>query len=132
MLLNGRCVVGARGLESFRGLSDRDERAREQVEDFEVLRIRLEAELELRQRLEAVLVAASALEVELRRYPRIARLGAEMQDSLDDLQRVVTATKPDQQLRGLGSHRALVNDLRFVRLLPPGLEPAAEVGLGFM
>ena len=29
----------------------------------------------------------------------------------------------DQQLRGLGSHRALVNDLRFVRPSAPGWDP---------
>src|SRR6185503_19124165 len=79
-------------------LTDRGERLREQSERVEVLRVGLEADLELGQRLQAVL-ARAALQVELRGDPRVAGIGPKMQDALDDLEGVLAALQVQKQLR---------------------------------
>ena len=86
-------------LDGLRRLANRDEGARQQVEDFDVLRVRLETQLKLGERLEPVLLS-SPLEVELSGDARVTRLDPKVQDALDDFERVVAALQSDQELSG--------------------------------
>ncbi len=84
-------------LDRFGLLPDQRECLREQAERVEILRVRLEADLQLGQRLEAVF-ASAALQVQLGGHPGIARVELEVQDALDHLERVVTPLEAQQQL----------------------------------
>ena len=84
-------------LERLGFLPDEREGASEQAQRVEVAWIGLEANLELRERLQAVF-ARAALDVELGRDARVARVHAEMQDALDDFEGVFAALEVDEKL----------------------------------
>lgn len=77
-------------LDGLGRLADLVERLREQRERVEIARVGLEADLQLRERLQAV-VRLVAREVELRGDARVRRVGLVVQEALDDLQRVLAA-----------------------------------------
>ena len=87
-------------LDRLGALTDRVERAREERERVEVARVRLEADLELRERLHAVLRLASR-EIELGADPSLLGIGLVMEQALEHLQRVVAPANP-RELRGGG------------------------------
>jgi hypothetical protein len=80
-------------------LADRREGAREEREGVEILRVRLEADLQPRQRLHAVVLLV-AREVKLGRDPRVHGVGAVMEQALDDLQRIIPAAETNELRRG--------------------------------
>ena len=109
---------------AFGALTDRDERSRQQVEDLDVLRVRLETQLKLGERLKTVL-RSSALEVELGGDARVTRLDPEVQDALDDLERVVPALRV-----GSGARRPSRTSRWLRRRLARGSRPPPAAGAG--
>ncbi len=91
-------------LDALARLTELAERAREEIERREILRVRLNAELELRERLHPV-VRRAALEIELGGEARLCGLGAVVEQALEDLERVVSATELDEQRGGLAELR---------------------------
>jgi hypothetical protein len=84
-------------LDRLRPLADDDERAREQTERLDVLRVRLEADLQLRER-EHPVVGLPAREVHLRGETCEADLGAVVEQALEDLERVVVPAELDEDV----------------------------------
>ena len=82
-------------LDRFCFLADGGKRPPEQTQGIQILRVRLEADLQLRQRVQAVLWLV-AVQVELRRQARVLGILLEVEDALDDLERVITPAQPEQ------------------------------------
>ncbi len=91
-------------LDRLGRLADVIERAREQAEGVEVSGVRLKADLELGQRLHAV-VGCTSRKVELGSNPRVRGLGLMMKQPLNHLERVVAATELRQLPRRDGELR---------------------------
>jgi hypothetical protein len=81
------------------GLPDLRERAGEEAESVEIARVRLEAHLELRERLHPV-VRGVAREVDLGGGARLRRVGLVVEEPLDDLERVFFASELRELARG--------------------------------
>ena len=96
--------------DGFRRLPDGDERTREQTQGIEVLRVCLEADLQLGERKHAV-ARLAPFKVELRRLARERRVVAVMQQALEDLQCVFAAFETNQNLRGSRKMRNRLFDL---------------------
>jgi len=112
-------------LDRFGLLPDQHKGLSEQTQRVQVLRVGLEADLQLRERLQAVL-ARTALQVQLGRDPGIARVQLEMQDAFDHLERVVLALQAEQQLgRGPEGLDSLVQTLNAGSAPRPGADAGA-------
>ncbi len=86
-------------LDALGRLSDRGERAREEGKGVEVLRVGLEAELQLRQRLHPVVLRV-AREIELGGDAGMRGVGLVMEEPLDHLERVVPPPQAHELRRG--------------------------------
>ena len=102
-------------LDRLARLTDGAERPRQQVERLEVLRVGLEADLQLREREHAV-VGAAALEVERGRAARGVGVGAVVQQPLEHLERVVAAPEAQQHVDGGAEAGDRVADLADARV----------------
>jgi len=84
-------------LDGLGFLTDQQEGLSQQAERIQILGIGLEADLQLGQRGHAV-IARGLAQVQLGCHAREAWIGIEMQDALDDLERVVAALQVEQEL----------------------------------
>ncbi len=84
-------------LDGLRGLAKAIERARQEAEGLQILGVRLERDLKLRQRRHRV-GRLAALEVNLGREAREARLRPVLEDALDDPQRIVLPADLEEDL----------------------------------